>query len=72
MRTTKTDLPANLHSLISNFAIRCLDSIIPIHAKAKISRLRLASVAEQVGLSLTWMPTLKTFSCEVAPVSLIN
>ena len=35
----------------------CLDSIIPILAIAKISRLSLVSVAEQAGLSLTWSKT---------------
>ena len=34
--------------------------IIPIHAKSKISRFKLASVAEQASLSLTWSQTLKT------------
>ena len=36
------------------FVFRCLDSIIPILAKFKLSRLYLASVAEQTGLCLTW------------------
>ena len=39
---------------------RCLDSIIPILAIFKISRLQLVSVAEQAGLSLTWAKTPKT------------
>ena len=45
---------ASPRSLISAFVVRCLDSIIPILAKSKISRLLLVSVAEQASLSLTW------------------
>ena len=39
--------------LISAFVVRCLDIIIPLDSKAEISRLKLASVAEQASLSLT-------------------
>ena len=46
-------------SLISTFVVCYLDSIIPILAKSKISRLQLVSVAEQAGLSLTWSETPK-------------
>ena len=46
------DLPAHLRSLISTFLIRSLDSIISIDAISEISRLLLASVAEQAGSSL--------------------
>ena len=53
------DQPAHLRSLISTFVVRCLDSIIPLLAKSKISRLKLASVADS-GLSLTWSQTPKT------------
>ena len=42
-----TDQPAHLRSLISVFVIRCLDSSIPVFAMSKVSRLWLASVAEQ-------------------------
>ena len=52
-----TDQP---RSLFSAFIVRCLDSIIPLFAIAEISRLQLASVAEQAGLSLTWSQTPKT------------
>ena len=55
MQTTKRS-----HSLISGFAVRYLDSIIPIPAKFKLSRLKLVSVAEQAGLSLTWSKLPKT------------
>ena len=36
------------------FVIHCLESIIPIVAISKISRLEIASVTEQAGLCLTW------------------
>ena len=58
IRTTKARI--SLRSLISAFIVRCLDSIIPLFAISKISRLQLASVAEQAGLSLTWSQTPKT------------
>ena len=49
-----TDQPAHLRSLISTFIVRCLDSILPLVPISKISRLKLASVAAQAGLNLTW------------------
>ena len=55
-----TDQPAHPRSLISAFVVRCLDSIIPVLAKSKFSRLWLVSVAEEVGLSLSWSQTPKT------------
>ena len=51
------DQPAHLRSLMSPFIVRCLDSIIPIRAIAKVSRLYLATVAEWAGLSLIWSQT---------------
>ena len=54
------DQPAHPRSLISIFIVRCLASIIPVITMYKISRLKLASVAEQAGLSLTWSQTPKT------------
>ena len=54
------DQPAHSRNLISPFVVCCLDSIIPILAKSKISRLWLVSVAEQASLSLTWSQTPKT------------
>ena len=54
------DQPAHPRSLISAFVVRCLDSVIPLLAIYDISRLYLVSVAEQVGLSLTWSETPKT------------
>ena len=56
-----------LRSLTSAFVVRCLDSIIPILAKSEISRLKLASVVEQAGLSLAWSQIPKhRFSHDVA------
>ena len=51
------DQPVHLHSLISAFVVCCQDSIIPILAKSKTLGLKLAFVAEQVGLSLIWSQT---------------
>ena len=36
------DRPAHLHSLISTFVVRCLDSLIPLVSITKISNLQLA------------------------------
>ena len=47
-------------SLISAFVVHCLDSILPVLAISQISRLKLASVSEQAGLSLTLSKTTKT------------
>ena len=52
-----SDQTVHPHSLISNFVVRCFDSITPIVAKTKVSSLSLVSVAEQIGLSLTWSST---------------
>ena len=57
------DQPAHLRSLISALVVHCLDSIVPILAKSRISRLYVVSVAEQAGMSLTWSQISKdTFS----------
>ena len=42
------------------FVVCCLDSLIPLLAIAEISRLQLASAAEQATLSLNWSQTPKT------------
>ena len=60
------DQPAHPRSLISAFVIRCLASIVPILAKSKISRLQLASVAEQAGLSYLVANPKNTFSHDMA------
>ena len=44
------DQSAHLHSLISTFVVRCLDSMICILAITKF----VGSVVEQAGLNLTW------------------
>ena len=48
-----TDQLAHPGSLISTFIVHCLVSITPTLAKSKISRILLASVAEQASLRLT-------------------
>ena len=64
---TDADQPAHLHSLISVFVVRCLDSIIPM---SRISRLQLATEAEQVGLSHTCSETSEDrFSHDVAQIT---
>ena len=63
MQTTEV----HLRSLISVFVVRCLDSIVSVFAKTKISRLLLIPVCEQAGLSLTWSQTPEdTFSHDEA------
>ena len=54
------DQAAHPRSLISIFVIRCLDSLTPLVSISEISSIYLASVAAQVGLSLTWPETPKT------------
>ena len=56
----EADQSAHPHSLISTFVVPSLDSIIPVVNKYQISRLKLVSVPEQTGLSLTWSHTPKT------------
>ena len=48
------------HSLISAFAIKCLESIISRLATSEISIFYLVSLAEQAGLILTLSETPKT------------
>ena len=65
------DQPAHPCSLISTFVVRCLGSIICILVLSKVSRLQLVSVAEQVGLNLTWSKIPEdTFSRDVAQLTL--
>ena len=56
------DQPAHPRNLISTFVFHCLDtcSIISLVSITEISSLQLVSVAEQAGLSLTWLQTPKT------------
>ena len=53
MRTTTVQISLRIYIVWSDstFAVRYLDSIRPILAKSKISRLQLVTVAEQAGLS---------------------
>ena len=53
------DQPAHPRSLISAFAVRYLDSIIPLLSISEISSLYLAYVAAQAGFSLPWSQTPK-------------
>ena len=53
------DQPVRLSRLISIFVVCYPDSITPIDAIPKISRLQLASVTEQAGSSHTWSQTAK-------------
>ena len=48
------DQHAHPRSLISTFVVLCLDSTTPLVVVFEISRLQLASAAEQAGLNLTW------------------
>ena len=54
------DRPARPHSLISTFVVRCLDSITSLIVIFEVSRLELACVSVQAGLSHTWSKTPKT------------
>ena len=54
------DQPAHWPSLISAFVIRSLESLISRLAMSKNAILYLVSVAEQVGLNLTFSETPKT------------
>ena len=48
------DQPTHPRSLISALLFAALiDSIVPVHAKPKLSRPELVTVSEQAGLSLT-------------------
>ena len=61
------DQSAHSRSLISTFVVHCIDSIIPVFAITKISRLQLVYVAEQAVLNFTWSQTPEDrFSHDVA------
>ena len=58
-------------SLICAFVVCCLDSNTPLAAISEISSLYLASVVDQVGLSLTWLKNSEDrFSCDKAKIIL--
>ena len=54
------DQLAHPRSLISIFVVCSLDSIMSVDTMCKISSIQVASVAEQVSLSLTWSQSPKT------------
>ena len=61
------DQPAHLRSLISPFVVCCIGSMMCILAISKVSRLQLASLAEQASLNLTCSKIPKDmFSRDVA------
>ena len=66
------DQPAHLHSLISSFVVRCLDSVIPLVSISEISSLYQASVAAQAGFEsyLVGNPE-DQFSCDEAHIELL-
>ena len=59
-----------IRSLISTFVISFLESIISNLATGKISFSSLISVAEETGLSLTLLETLKTGFVALRPICL--
>ena len=63
-----TDQPAHPRSLISAFVIGLLESYISRLATSKISIFKLVSVAEETGLSLTLLETLKTGFVVTRPI----
>ena len=67
------DQPAHPRSLNSAFVVLYLDSIIPILAISKTSRPKLAFVAEQAGLYVTWLQTPENrFSHDEAQLDDLN
>ena len=67
MRTTKAQISLRIRAVISAFVVRCLNSVMPLVTVIKISILKLASIAEQASLSLTWSETPEdTFSHDEA------
>ena len=58
---------AHLHSLISAFVIRLLESSISKLATGEISIFKLVSEAEQTGLGVALFETLKTGFLETRP-----
>ena len=67
-----TDQPAHPCSTISAFVIRHLESIISKLSTSKISFFKLVSLAEETGLSLAFLDTLKTGFVVTRPTSTSN
>ena len=63
--TKDADQSAHPCSLISVFVIHSLDSTIPVDVVLKVSRLRLASAAEQTSLSLMWLHTSEDYVAHI-------
>ena len=61
------DQPAHPHILINAFVIHLLESIISKLDTSEISIFLLVSVAELVGLCMTWSETPKTAFLEMRP-----
>ena len=73
MRTTKAQISLHIDSLISTFVVRCLDSTICILSISKVSRFKLASIAERAGLNLNWSKIPEdTFSRDVAHICYVT
>ena len=62
------DQPAHPHRLISAFVIHVLESIISKLATSEIFIFELISVAEETGLNLALMETLKTGFVATRPI----
>ena len=62
------DQPAHPCSLISDYIVRCLDSIIPLLAVAEISKTQLASVTEQTGLYITLLKSFPMLEIKEIPL----
>ena len=67
---TGADQPAHPRRLISAFVIRLPESIISQLASSEISMFYLVSVAEEAGLTLALLETLKTDFLATKPISL--
>ena len=61
------DQPAHLRRLISTFVIHFLESITYKFATCKVLIFQLVSVAEEAGLNLTLLETLKTDLSQLGP-----
>ena len=62
------DQPAHLRSLASTFVIHLLEYFISKLATSEISAFYLVSVADETGLSLTFLETLKTGFVRPRPI----
>ena len=65
-----TDQPAHPHSLVSDFVIRFMESIISKLTTSKFSFFSLVSVTEETGLIVVLSETPKTGFVALSPISL--